>query len=129
MTRAVTVNKTLVVLGAEKVHYSNDAMIGFAIWGNACLAGRRVDELVAEFVGGLTNTTSPRSAGRELAGFLGSEGKKDGRPWTALRGGVHVCGYQDGVSVLFHVHTGPDLPAPQGPFGLHEDFPDAGEGY
>jgi hypothetical protein len=30
--------------------------------------------------------------------------------------------------VLFHVHTGPELPAPQGPFELHEDFPQAGNG-
>jgi hypothetical protein len=126
---AVTVNNgTRVVLGAEKVHYSDAATIGFAIWGNACLAGRRVDELVAAFVGGLPNTASPRSAGQDLAAFLGSEGTKDGRPWTELRGGVHVCGYQDGVPVLFHVHTGPELPAPQGPFGLYEDFPDASAG-
>ena len=65
---AVTVNGTDVILGAEKVHYSDTAMIGFAIWGNACLAGRRVDERVAAFVVGLPNTASPRSAGQELAG-------------------------------------------------------------
>lgn len=125
---AVTVDDTHVVLGAEKVHYSDAAMIGFAIWGNACLAGRRVDELVAAFVGGLPNTASPRSAGQELARFLGREGTKDGRPWAKLRGGAHVCGYQDGVPVLFHVHTGHELPAPQGPFRLYEDYPDASAG-
>jgi len=125
-TAVMVNNGTKVILGAEKVHYSDSASIGFTIWGSACLAGRRVDELVAAFVGGLPNTASPRSAGQDLAAFLGSEGTKDGRPWTELRGGVHVCGYQDGVPVLFHVHTGHEPPAPQGPFGLYEDFPDAG---
>jgi hypothetical protein len=91
---AVTVNGTQVVLGAEKVHYSDKASIGFAIWGNACLSGRRVDELVSSFVEGLPSTASPRSAGHDLAAFLTSEGEKDGRSWNALRGGVHVCGYQ-----------------------------------
>jgi|SRR5579862_1877666 hypothetical protein len=125
---AVTINGTQVQLGAEKIHYSDDASIGFAIWGNACISGRRVDELVSSFVKGLPAAASPRSAGRELAAFLTHESEKDGRPWTQLRGGVHVCGYQDSVPVLFHVHTGPELPAPQGPFELHEDFPDATNG-
>jgi hypothetical protein len=122
---AVTINGTQVVLGGEKVHYSAEAMIGFAIWGNACLSGRRVDELISSFVEGLPRTASPRSAGLDLAALLTSEGKKDGRPWKNLRGGVHVSGYQDALPVLFHVHTGPDLPEPQGPFELHEDVRDA----
>lgn len=126
---AVTLNKTQIVFGAEKVHYSDRATVGFALWGNACLAGRRVDELVATFVEGLSDTASPRSAGRDLAAFLTDEGKKDGRPWNALRGGVHICGYQDALPVLFHVHTGPNLPAPQGPFELHEDYLDASGGF
>jgi hypothetical protein len=125
---AVTLNKNRIVFGAEKIHYSDQATVGFAIWGNACLAGRRIDELVAAFVEGLPNTASPRSAGRDLAAFLVDEGKKDGRPWNALRGGVHVCGYQDTVPVLFHIHTGPDLPQNQGPFELHEDYPNASDG-
>ena len=125
---AVTINGTNVVLGAEKVHYSDDASIGFALWGNACISGRRADELVSSFVKGLTGNASPRSAGRELAAFLTSECRKDGRPWNELRGGAHVCGYQDDVPVLFHVHTGHAPPAPQGPFEVHEDFPDATNG-
>ena len=113
-----------VTYGAEKVHYSAEATIGFAIWGNACLAGRRVDEVVSSFVSNLTRSATPRSAGRDLAALLASEGTKDGRDWKALRGGVHVCGYEDSVPVLFHIHTGPELPAPQEPFQLYEDFPD-----
>ena len=124
---AVTVNGTDIVLGAEKVHYSDEANMGFAIWGNACLAGRRVDELISTFVAGLTRSSSPRSVGRELAAELTREGEKDGRGWKALRGGVHVCGYEDKLPVLFHVHTGLENPAPQGPFQLYEDFPDASE--
>ena len=119
---------TNVEFGAEKVHYSAEATIGFAIWGNACLAGRRVDELIASFVSHLTRTASPRSAGHDLAALLTSEGKKDGRTWETLRGGVHVCGYEGSVPVLFQVHTGHDPPAPQGPFHLYEDFPDASAG-
>jgi hypothetical protein len=38
---AVTIG-TRVVHGAEKIHYSYDANIGFAIWGNACLNGQRL---------------------------------------------------------------------------------------
>ena len=121
---AVMIGKR-VVFGAEKVHFSSDANIGFAIWGNACLAGQRVDELISSFVLQLPKTESPRSAGDKLAALLASEGQKDGRSWKALRGGVHVCGYEGSVPVLFHVHTGHEPPAPQGPFRLYEDFPDA----
>jgi hypothetical protein len=114
--------------GVRKVHYADKANIGFAIWGNACLAGRRLDELVSEFVDSLTNAETPRSAGKSLAETLRGLGHKDGRPWQKLRGGVHVCGYQDGKPVIFHVHTGPEWPAPQTPFQLYEDFPDASGG-
>src|SRR5438128_6916531 len=114
-----------VVYGAEKVHYSSEANIGFAIWGNACLGGRRVDELVSSFVSTLNKGATPRSAGRDLAAALSREGTKDGRNWPALRGGVHICGYEKAVPVLFHVHTGHNPPEPQGPFQLYEDFPDA----
>ena len=114
-----------VVLRAEKIHYSAEAGIGFAIWGNACLDGRRVDELVSAFAGSLTRAASPRSAGRALASLLTTEGQRDGRSWEALRGGVHVCGYQEAVPVLFHVHTGHEVPAPPGPFQLYEDYPNA----
>lgn len=120
---AVTIG-TKVVHGAQKVHYSDEATIGFAIWGNACFAGRRLDSIVSSFATSLSKTATPRSAGRELAALLGAEGKKDGRNWLDLRGGIHVCGYQDTIPVLFHVHTGHEPPAPQGPFQLYEDFPD-----
>lgn len=125
---AVTIGNN-VVFGARKVHYAADAKIGFAIWGNACLAGQRIDELISDFANSLTHTESPRSVGHRLAATLTSEGHKDGRPWEKLRGGVHVCGYQDGKPVLFHVHTGSELPERQGPFQLYEDFPDASSGY
>jgi len=121
---AVTIGTT-VVHGAEKVHFSAEATIGFAIWGNACLGGRRVDDLVSSFVSSLGRSATPRSAGRDLADFLSSEGAKDGRDWKALRGGIHVSGYEGSVPVLFHVHTGHEPPEPQGPFQLYEDFPNA----
>jgi hypothetical protein len=117
-----------VVPGARKVHYAADAKIGFAIWGNACLGGRRLDELLSEFADGLSGTETPRSAGQRLAATLTSEGQKDGRTWGQLRGGVHVSGYQDGTPVLFHVHTGDEPPNPQGPFQLYEDVRDASNG-
>src|SRR5947207_14002424 len=75
---AVTLGGNRIILGAEKVHYSRAASIGFALWGNACLNGRRIDEIVAGFVEGLTNKASPRSAGRDLAAFLTREGERDG---------------------------------------------------
>ncbi len=129
---AVTIKTNIgtnVEFGVEKVHYSAEATIGFAIWGNACLAGRRVDDIISSFVSQLTRTASPRSAGRDIAALLTTEGKRDGRTWDALRGGVHVCGYEGSVPVLFHVHTGDERPAPQGPFQLYEDFPDARRGF
>jgi hypothetical protein len=119
---------TNVEFGAEKIHYSTEATIGFAIWGNACLAGQRVDELISSYVSQLKSSASPRSAGHDLAALLNFQGKKDGRTWEALRGGVHVSGYEGSSPVLFHVHTGHDPPAPQGPFRLYEDFPDASAG-
>jgi hypothetical protein len=114
---------TQVIKGAEKVHYSAEANIGFAIWGNACLAGQRIDELLATFVSGLGSSASPRSAGRDLAAFFTNEGIKDGRNWEGLRGGVHICGYENSVPVLFHAHTGHEPPSPQGQFKLYEDYP------
>jgi hypothetical protein len=125
---AVTIG-TEVIYGAEKIHFSSAATLGFALWGNACLAGRRVDELVSDFVTSLGSSATPRSAGRELAALLAREGTSDGRDWLALRGGVHVCGYENSVPVLFHVHTGPEPPAPQSPFQLYEDVPDARLGF
>ena len=124
---AVTIG-TKVIFGAEKIHYSSSATLGFALWGNACLAGRRVDDLVSDFVTSLGSVATPRSAGRDLAALLTQEGMRDGRDWLALRGGVHVCGYENSVPVLFHVHTGHEPPDPQGPFQLYEDFPDASAG-
>jgi hypothetical protein len=126
---AVTIGGIRVVFGAEKIHYSSEANIGFAIWGNACFSGRRVDTIISHFVSGLTPAASPRSAGRDLAALLRDEGKRDGRSWEKLRGGVHVCGYEGTMPVLFHVHTGSDSPAPQIPFQLYEDYPDARQGY
>lgn len=120
---------TEVFYGAEKVHYSSAANIGFALWGNACLSGRRVDQLVSSFVANLGPSDTPRSAGRDLAALLTREGEADGREWRQLRGGIHISGYEARVPVLFHVHTGPDLPQPQGPFEFHEDYPDASAGY
>src|SRR5258708_39479795 len=70
-----------VVHGAEKVHYSSEANIGFAIWGNACLGRQRVDELVSSFVSTLNKSATPRSAGRDLAAALTGEATKDGRNW------------------------------------------------
>ncbi len=101
---AVTIDGAKIVLGAEKIHYSTEANIGFSIWGNACLSKRRTDRLLASFVAQLTRTASPRSAGVELAAFLNSECRRDGRSWEALRGGLHMCGYEGSVPVLFHVH-------------------------
>jgi hypothetical protein len=126
---AVTINKSKVVLGADKVHYSEPANLGFSIWGNACVSGHRVDELISSFVSQLTRAAYPRSAGHDLADLLASEGRKDGRTWSALRGGIHICGYEGSVPVLFHVHTGHGPTAPQGPFQLYEDFPDASSGF
>lgn len=125
---AVTIGRTRVLLCAEKVQYSSEANIGFSVWGNACLAGRRVDELIASFVSQLKPTETPRSAGKQLALLLTCEGTNDGRGWDVLRGGVHICGYEGFVPVLFHVHTGHTPPAPQGPFQLYEDFQDGRKG-
>src|SRR6266478_5375623 len=91
---AVTIDRTRVRFGAEKIHYSSEANIGFAIWGNACLAGERVDELVSIFVNDLPRTASPRSADKDLAALLITRAQADGRGWERLRGGVHVCGYE-----------------------------------
>ena len=125
---AVTIDRTRVHFGAEKVHYASEANIGFAIWGNACLAGERVDELVSLFANDLPRTASPRSAGQDLAALLITRAQEDGRSWDRLRGGVHVCGYERELPVLFHIHTGSERPAPQSPFRLYEDFPDASRG-
>lgn len=124
---AVTVGKD-VLYGAEKIHFSSAANIGFALWGNACLNGVRVDELVSSFVNEMNTSETPRSAGRKLANLLNSYAKKDGRDWEKLRGGAHICGYEGAIPVLFHVHTGAEPPSLQRPFELYEDFPDATDG-
>lgn len=117
-----------VINGAEKVQFSATANIGFALWGNACFDGCRVDELLSAFVESLSASETPRSAGHGLAALLNEKAISDGRDWDKLRGGVHVCGYESSVPVLFHVHTGAEPPSPQRLFQLYEDFPDASEG-
>jgi len=126
---AVTVTRggiTRVLHGASKVHYSSDANVGFAVWGNACLAGRRVDDICAEVSASLDQVASPSVAASRLADELNASAAQDGRPWDVLRGGVHVSGYEDGVPVLFHLHTGGD--GPQHPCSLSRDFPDGRAG-
>ncbi|MBI2290092.1 MAG: hypothetical protein HYU73_07115 [Betaproteobacteria bacterium] len=124
---AVTIGNR-VVYGAQKLHYSSLANLGFAVWGNACLRGHRVDDLLSSYVASLGSSATPRAAGRELAALLAHEGALDGRDWERLRGGVHICGYENDLPVLFHIHTGDDPPATQGPFQLHEDYPDGSAG-
>jgi hypothetical protein len=113
---------TNVEFGAEKVHYSVEATIGFAIWGNACLAGRRVDELISSFVSHLTRTASPRSAGQDLAALLTIEGKKDGRAWEALRGGYTYAVMKAPYQCSFTCIQGTVHPRPKDPFSFMRTF-------
>ena len=137
----VVVGDSAVTIGTEQGWFSGrrkftiplEANIGFAIWGNACLAGQRVDELhLPLFVNNLPRTAFPRSAGQDLAALLIRRGYQKMLRFevgASLRGGVHVCGLRGrALPVLFHIHTGPELPAPQAPFQPYEDFPDARHG-
>ena len=58
-----------------------------------------------------------------LVSTLNPELESLGRPWSYLRRGIHVSGYENGLPVIFHVHTG-DPRAFHHALEVHRDYPD-----
>jgi hypothetical protein len=118
---AVTV-RTCQESGAVKVQYSRIANVGFALWGKASVDHRRLDQWLAEFISEeISETDSVEDIGNRLADELNKIVMKAGNPWP--RRGIHVAGFNRGIPVLYHVHSG-DPHEPAHELRLCKDYPD-----
>jgi hypothetical protein len=109
--------------GAAKIHYSPTANIGFAIWGGACVDGKRMDFWMADFLSSMKAAEPLPAVADRLAAELNQELVREGKAWGELRRGIHVAGYHDGLPTLYHIHTG-DPALPQHELRVFKDFPD-----
>ncbi|SRR6266496_719536 len=109
---------------AFKVQYADAANIGFAVWGNAGVPGRRMDYWINDFINdSVKGGASVEETGQKLATSLNEILEKSGREWKDLVRGVHLTGYRDGLPVLFHVHCGHEG-EPSHELRLYHDYPD-----
>jgi len=80
--------------GAAKIHYSEKSNIGFAIWGNAVIQGKQMDEWVKGFIESITDEEKDiRSVGQKLTSEIRIELEKEKQPWSELIFGIHLAGY------------------------------------
>ncbi|HSC46609.1 MAG TPA: hypothetical protein VLG68_00825 [Gammaproteobacteria bacterium] len=110
---------------AKKIHYSERANIGFAIWGSAHMSGgTRMDSWLSHFIRDEINKNEPidevcEKLERELVNDL----EKLGASWNSLRRGIHIAGYKNNLPVIYHLHTGPEE-GEQEKIAFHKDYPD-----
>ena len=123
--RAVTrrTSDDVTILEARKVWYSPTANIGLAFWGNVYLPDSSMESWTQEFVNGITKKDTVSSIAERLASSLNAVLEPLGLYWSQLRRGIHVSGYEHGLPVIFHVHTG-DPRAFHHALEVHRDFPD-----
>jgi len=109
--------------GAAKVQYAPLANIGFAMWGDACVAGRQMDNWLDEFiVANDSKNADVESLGAILECELRSALKSESRSWNQMRRGLHIAGFIGGIPHIYHLHTGGDLTNQHEPT-LFRDYP------
>lgn len=124
--RAVTrqSNSGVEIIEARKVWYSPKANVALAFWGNANLPnGESLEDWACRFVANIKNTDTVSTISDRLVSTLNPELELLGRPWSHLRRGIHVSGFENGLPVIFHVHTG-DPRAFHHALEVHRDYPD-----
>lgn len=119
--------------GVAKIQYSDQANIGFAMWGRACVGTVPMDRWLSAFIADQT-AAGDRLAdvASRLADSLNADLSALGPvAWNKQRRGIHVAGYVEGLPHLYHVHTGGDANAshelrvfPDFPFGAQISLAD-----
>ncbi len=123
---AVSNNNTAITTDdAKKIHYSKRANIGFAIWGTTHMSGNaRMDKWLEYFIRDEIGNGEPiDDVCEKLEAELGANLDKLDCSWNELRRGVHVAGYKNGLPVIYHLHTGPEV-GEQERITFHKDYPD-----
>jgi hypothetical protein len=109
--------------GAAKVQYAPLANVGFAMWGDACVAGRQMDSWLDSFIASNdTKAADVESLGASLERELRSALKSESRTWNQMRRGLHIAGFIHGIPHIYHLHTGGDLANQHEP-KLFRDYP------
>ena len=124
--RAVTRSSSLglEILEARKVWYSKKANIALAFWGNANLpGGKSLQDWARQFTDTINRRDTVSEVCDRLADTLNLELECLGKEWWEMRRGIHVSGYENGVPVIFHVHTG-DPQLFHHSLEVHRDYPD-----
>lgn len=110
--------------GATKIQYSAEINVGFGLWGRACVGKEPMDWWLARFIREhVERTDGLLSVAQKLADRLNEDLRSTGAPWEALRRGIHVAGYVDGLPCAYHVHTGTEG-EPQHELRVFKNFPD-----
>jgi len=109
---------------AQKVWYAPEANVALAFWGNADLPnGESLEEWAGRFVSKIEGNDNVATISDRLVNTLNPELESLGKAWSHLRRGIHVSGYENGLPVIFHVHTG-DPRAFHHALEVHRDYPD-----
>lgn len=112
------------ILAAKKVWYAPQANVALAFWGNANLPGdESLEDWARRFVAKIQPHDSVAAVCERLVSTLNPELESLGKPWSYLRRGIHVSGYENDLPVIFHVHTG-DPRAFYHSLEVHRDYPD-----
>ena len=112
------------ILEAQKVWYAQEANAALAFWGNADLPnGESLEEWAGRFVSKIKGDDNVATIFNRLVNTLNPELESLGKTWSHLRRGIHVSGYENGLPVIFHVHTG-DPRAFHHALEVHRDYPD-----
>ena len=112
------------ILEAKKVWYAPQANVALAFWGSAIPPGNEsLEDWARSFVDSIENNESVVSICNRLVSNLNPALESLRKLWSDLRRGIHVSGYENGLPVIFHVHTGDPL-AFHHSLEVHRDFPD-----
>jgi hypothetical protein len=109
--------------GASKVHYSERANIGFAVWGKAVINARQVDAWMHGFTDSIRESEDIEAVGQRLAGALREEVAQENKGWDEPSCGIHVSGYMNGLPRLWQIHCGLADETPHEP-RLYHDYPE-----
>ena len=116
---------TVVINGAAKIHYSEKANIGFAMWGNAFVRGQQLDLWLKTFIDTtIIANEDIEIVGQRLTKQIRIELEQEHKPWSDLIFGIHIAGYKDGLPRLWHIHCGHSNEPDHEPRLYHDFFED-----
>ena len=108
--------------GCKKVQFSQQARIGFAIWGCANVGATRMDQWLEQFIANDVHAGDGIvEVGERLASKLNADLAKTDKSYSSR--GIHISGYLNNVPVLYHLHSGHLDESPH-ELRLYRDYPD-----